>query len=422
MLEAIAAVTAKAGADPSGVERFVHGMTVGDERAPRRARRPHGARHHERLRGRPRDRPPGPPGALPPLRSEAGAARRARRPRGRGRADRARRARSSRSRTPIPSGSPRTIAGLGAESVAISLLFSYVDPSHEERIASAIRERLARCPRLRVARGAAALPRVRAHVDDRDRRLPLSASRRLPGEAGGGAAEEGLPEPEIMRSSGGVAPWREAARPRCLERPLRARRGSGRRGPGREALRRRNAVGLDMGGTSCDVCVIEDGPSPLSESREIGGRVIQLPMVDVHTVGAGGGSIGWVDHGGALRVGPRSAGADLGPRATEGEETEPTVTDANLVLGRLRRGSNLAGDLELDAEAADRTRWPGSARSWASRRSRQPTGSCGSPTPRWSGRCASSPSTAGSIRGASRSCPSAAPARCTPPSSRRRWG
>ena len=74
-----------------------------------------------------------------------------------------------------------------------------------------------------------------------------------------------------------------------------------------------NALGIDMGGTSCDVCVIEDGEVRRTDSREIGGRVIQLPMVDVHTVGAGGGSIAWRDDGGALRVGPRSAGAEPGP-------------------------------------------------------------------------------------------------------------
>ena len=91
-----------------------------------------------------------------------------------------------------------------------------------------------------------------------------------------------------------------------------------------------------------------------SGSREIGGRPIQLPMVDVHTVGAGGGSIGWVDHGGALRVGPRSAGADPGPACYGRGGTEPAVTDANLALGYLDAASSLAGGVELDADAAQR--------------------------------------------------------------------
>ena len=80
-----------------------------------------------------------------------------------------------------------------------------------------------------------------------------------------------------------------------------------------------------------------------TDSREIGGRVIQLPMVDVHTVGAGGGSVGWLDAGGALRVGPQSAGADPGPARYGRGGTEPTVTDANLLLGYLDAHSTLAG-------------------------------------------------------------------------------
>jgi N-methylhydantoinase A len=91
-----------------------------------------------------------------------------------------------------------------------------------------------------------------------------------------------------------------------------------------------------------------------TDSREIDGRPIQLPMVDVHTVGAGGGSIGWRDPGGALRVGPRSAGADPGPACYGRGGEEPTVTDANLLLGHLAGDSQLAGGVDLDAEAAER--------------------------------------------------------------------
>src|SRR5213078_125396 len=112
-----------------------------------------------------------------------------------------------------------------------------------------------------------------------------------------------------------------------------------------------NAVGLDMGGTSCDVCVVENGRVRRTDSRRIGGRVIQLPMVDVHTVGAGGGSIGWVDAGGALRAGPHSAGADPGPACYGRGGTEPTVTDANLMLGYLPENL-LGGEMTLDAALA----------------------------------------------------------------------
>src|SRR5258707_604532 len=113
-----------------------------------------------------------------------------------------------------------------------------------------------------------------------------------------------------------------------------------------------NALGFDMGGTSCDVCVVEGGEVRRTDSRLIGGRTIQLPMVDVHTVGAGGGSIGWRDPGGALRVGPRSAGAEPGPACYGRGGTEPTVTDANLGLGYLDAGAPLAGGGNLDGKGA----------------------------------------------------------------------
>jgi N-methylhydantoinase A len=98
--------------------------------------------------------------------------------------------------------------------------------------------------------------------------------------------------------------------------------------------------------------VVEEGAVRRTDSRTIDGRPIQLPMVDVHTVGAGGGSIGWRDSGGALRAGPRSAGANPGPACYGRGGTEPTVTDANLLLGRLAAGSELAGGVPLDLDAA----------------------------------------------------------------------
>jgi N-methylhydantoinase A len=108
-----------------------------------------------------------------------------------------------------------------------------------------------------------------------------------------------------------------------------------------------------MGGTSCDVSVARDGRVEATGGREVGGRALALPMVDVHTVGAGGGSIAWRDAGGALRVGPRSAGADPGPACYRRGGEEPTVTDANLLLGYLDADSPLAGGVELDRAAAE---------------------------------------------------------------------
>ena len=113
-----------------------------------------------------------------------------------------------------------------------------------------------------------------------------------------------------------------------------------------------NAVGLDMGGTSADVSVSLGGAAAVTSGREVGGRELALPMVDVHTVGAGGGSIAWWDEGGALRVGPRSAGADPGPAAYGRGGSQPTVTDAHVVLGHLDPAEPQAGGLRLDGHAA----------------------------------------------------------------------
>ena len=164
--------------------------------------------------------------------------------------------------------------------------------------------------------------------------------------------EAGLPEPLVMRSSGGVAtPVEAAAHPATV---LVSGPAAGAVGAALLAGRAgfENAIGLDMGGTSADVSLIVDGrPERLSE-RVVGGLPVRLPTVDVHTVGAGGGSIVWRDRGGNLRVGPQSAGADPGPASYGRGGREATVTDANLLLGRLPE--SLAGGVTLDRAAAER--------------------------------------------------------------------
>ena len=168
------------------------------------------------------------------------------------------------------------------------------------------------------------------------------------------AREAGLPEPEVMLSSGGTASAGTAARHASwtvLSGPaggaVAARAAAAGSGAG-------GAVGLDMGGTSCDVSLIVGGAAAVGSGREVGGRALALPMVDVHTVGAGGGSIAWRDAGGALRVGPRSAGADPGPACYGRGGEDPTVTDANLLLGHLDADAPLAGGVTLDRDAAER--------------------------------------------------------------------
>ena len=153
-----------------------------------------------------------------------------------------------------------------------------------------------------------------------------------------------------MLSSGGTASAATAARHASwtvLSGPAGGAVGAAR-------MAQKDAVGLDMGGTSCDVSLIVDGAAAVGTGREVGGRALALPMVDVHTVGAGGGSIAWRDAGGALRVGPRSAGADPGPACYGRGGERPTVTDANLLLGHLDEDSPLAGGVRLDRAAAER--------------------------------------------------------------------
>src|SRR5262245_4316527 len=246
----------------------------------------------------------------------------------------------------------RAVDESGAESVAVCLLFSYLDPAHERTIAARLRDEL---PGVHVSPSHEVLPQFREYERCSTTVIDAYLSPLLGhylGRLGAVASERGLPEPLVMKSSGGVAPAREAARAGAwsvLSGPAGGAVGASLlatlSGDG-------NAVGLDMGGTSCDVCVVEAGRVRRTDSREIGGRVIQLPMVDVHTVGAGGGSIGWGDVGGALRVGPQSAGADPGPACYGRGGGEPTVTDANLLVGYLDAHWTRAGGVELDAEAA----------------------------------------------------------------------
>jgi N-methylhydantoinase A len=166
--------------------------------------------------------------------------------------------------------------------------------------------------------------------------------------------EAGLPQPSIMQSSGGLADVEHAARHAALTVLSGPAGGAAAAALIAERSGIEDLLCFDMGGTSCDVCVVEGGRVRETAGREVGGRPLTLPMVDIHTVGAGGGSIGWIDPGGALRAGPRSAGADPGPACYGRGGTEPTVTDANLVLGRLDPDAPLAGGVSLDVEAAER--------------------------------------------------------------------
>jgi len=236
-----------------------------------------------------------------------------------------------------------------AEAVAVCLLFAFRDPSHEQAVAAELRRRH---PGVHVVASHEVAPEFReyerASTTAADAYLAPVAARYLRALAAAAAAA-GLPEPVVMLSSGGVLPAEEAAA--YPARLLVSGPAGGVVGAGLVARRAgfEDAIAFDMGGTSTDVCLLPGGRAERVPEREVGGLPVRLPSVDVHTVGAGGGSLVRRDAGGALRVGPESAGANPGP-ACYGRGGGPTVTDANLLLGRLP--DELPGGLVLDREAA----------------------------------------------------------------------
>jgi N-methylhydantoinase A/oxoprolinase/acetone carboxylase beta subunit len=245
------------------------------------------------------------------------------------------------------------VAGGEPEAVAVCLLHSYRHPEHERRVRDALVERLADDVHVSLSHETVGTFREyeRAATTEVDAALsPLLAAylRRLVERT----RDEGLPTPAIMQSSGGLAEIDVAADHAAFTVLSGPAGGAAAAALLAARCDEPDLLCFDMGGTSCDVCVVEGGAVRESAGREVGGRPLALPMVDIHTVGAGGGSIGWRDAGGALRVGPRSAGAEPGPACYGRGGTEPTVTDANLVLGHLDPGEPLAGGVHLDADAA----------------------------------------------------------------------
>jgi N-methylhydantoinase A len=238
-----------------------------------------------------------------------------------------------------------------AEAVAICLLWGFRHQDHERRAAELVPEGVHVSTSHETAGVFREYERCATTVVD----AALSPLlRRYLERLADRARDAGLPAPEIMLSGGGVADAATAARHgswTVLSGPAGGAVGASRLADEAGAA---GAVCLDMGGTSCDVSVAREGRVEGTGGREVGGRALALPMVDVHTVGAGGGSIAWRDAGGALRVGPRSAGADPGPACYGRGGEEPTVTDANLLLGYLDKDSPLAGGVELDRDAAER--------------------------------------------------------------------
>ncbi|MCX5755894.1 MAG: hydantoinase/oxoprolinase family protein [Gemmatimonadetes bacterium] len=239
------------------------------------------------------------------------------------------------------------VAALNPDIVVVSLLHAYADNTHENRLAAAIRKRL---PNVDVVCSADVLPEIReyertatavaeGYARPRVRRYIEHLSARL--------RANGFPAPNVMTSGGGMLPAVDAAS-RAASLAL-----SGPAGGvvGAAAVLRAAKLGdaltIDIGGTSADAGLILGGEPLVEPGGSVAGVPIALPRVLVETVSAGGGSIAWVDAGGALRVGPQSAGAVPGPVAFGRGGTEPTVTDAHIVLGRLD-AAELSGGVKLD--------------------------------------------------------------------------
>ena len=251
----------------------------------------------------------------------------------------------------------RVVAEVGAlepEAVVVSLLFAFLDPTHEQRLADA----LVAAGHEAVTTSSALLPVLRevertstaalnAYVAPRMRRYLSSLEERL-----GGA---GLSCPvEVMRSGGGTFTTRVAAREpvhTLLSGPAAGAWGAAALG---RASGLDHLIGCDMGGTSTDVALIEGGRPATTAEGTVDGLPFAVATTDIHTVGSGGGSTAWRDAGGALRVGPRSAGAVPGPAAYDRGGTLPTVTDANVVLGHLDPEVRLGGAMPMRDDLARR--------------------------------------------------------------------
>lgn len=244
-----------------------------------------------------------------------------------------------------------SIRDAGVEAVAVVFLFSFLDPSHEQAARRVLEHALGRP----VAISSEILPEMR-EVERTSTTVLAAALRPVIGAylaaLETGAAARGLPRRwRVMQSSGAVTTAEGAEQnPAALLLSGPAGGVQGARAVG-VRLGEENLITMDMGGTSCDVALITAGEIERTQSGRIGGYPVALPMIAVHTIGAGGGSVAWVDRGGALRVGPQSMGAEPGP-ACYGRGGRATVTDAHLVLGHLAADVRLGGLAALDEEAA----------------------------------------------------------------------
>lgn len=248
----------------------------------------------------------------------------------------------------------RFLVDEGVEAIAVCFLFSFMNPAHELRVKEMIEQE---APGLFVSISSEVLPQIRefervsttivnAYTGPALQRYLENLERSLHEQGFAG-------ELFVMQSNGGVQNIVQSGKLAAgclLSGPAGGVTAAAFIG---ERIGHSDLITVDMGGTSYDVAVIEQLQPSLTTESWISRYRIALPMLDIHTVGAGGGSIAWVDSGGLLQVGPRSAGSYPGPACYGRGGTEPTVTDANLVLGYLNPDRFLGGEMKLDAAAAE---------------------------------------------------------------------
>ena len=258
------------------------------------------------------------------------------------------------------------IRAAGLQTVAVSFLFSFLNDAHERRVGAALRQAL---PDVQVYLSCEVLPEIREFERASTTAVcayvgPLLAA--YLDRLQRAASDLGLPKLHVMGSSGGVFDIAEALRMPAMAVESGPAAGVIAAALAGQQLGRPNLISLDMGGTTAKASVIAGAKISVTAEYEVGGgghanrwmhgtgHPIRVPVIDLAEVSAGGGSIAWVDPGGALKVGPHSAGADPGPAAYGAGGTAPTVTDADVVLGYLDRTALLGGALRIDSAAAER--------------------------------------------------------------------
>jgi N-methylhydantoinase A len=247
-------------------------------------------------------------------------------------------------------------AALGSgdfDAVAICFLNGYINPSHEEAVARIVRDV---DPRISITCSHEVTREFREYERASTTTLAAYVQPVIEGYLGRfveALAEKGFAgQFSVMQSNGGRVPAEAMARnaiAALFSGPAAGVIGALRQV---EASGTRDLITLDMGGTSTDVSLISDGVPDLAPMTKIDGLPVKTPVIDIVTVGAGGGSIGWIDDGGLLRVGPKSAGADPGPACYGRGGAVPTVTDAHMIRGSVRAGSFLGGQMKVDPEAS----------------------------------------------------------------------